>query len=560
MSFRFLRQTLSCAVMAAVLVGATSSGCIKQKSTSRSYGIEDRDNLDPETQKRVSEACSPNDESGILDPDTEGQLKADCTAMHMLAVNLEAGRNGKVKVQIRQRKSQLEEFLPSGDLSLLLNDMKAAVTAPAETNTLRFFGCRITPSLGDPNTLLGQNGTGTSNPKDCASFATDPNWGNTILGDTRQFEFVFVRGADGKLYQAIRVTGNWQELSAIFIRRKPLARTVMVTHRPDSWANQIAFPAPLPSDRFFEGSEGSDEQSIAKQMLGLDENEKGPLDLEEFSKVWLKQQVDGARRVVVGVGVAFALSAASLPALGAAMGSMWTATAGTIGYFTAGASSAAATAAGITSAGSAATVMASSAFAVAVAAGGIFTAVSIPLSRWIEDLPQSPLKVAMQTAYYTIIAADVYNIARKGIFHTARAFSTSKAVIGNVLNPQSWKNLLTIVPKSGLTKQEIITQLNSKGGPAWEKFKLAMNGLRNAAAQMKNTKPSMPRSLPPELQAELKTLLTPAAGASAKSGDIATKVKIAQMLEEQFVRARMSELERSIISAGLGAYVGTRSL
>ncbi|NBW83147.1 ABC transporter permease subunit, partial [bacterium] len=55
-------------------------------------------------------------------------------------------------------------------------------------------------------------------------------------------------------------------------------------------------------------------------MLGLAEEEKGPLDLEEFSKVWLKQQVDGARKVAVGVGAAIVLSAASLPALGAAMG------------------------------------------------------------------------------------------------------------------------------------------------------------------------------------------------------------------------------------------------
>lgn len=560
MGVRMLSRMFALSLMSLALVEGVSTGCIKQKSTSRSYGIEDRDNLDPETQKKVSDACSPGDEAGLLDPDTEGQLKSDCTAMHMMAVNLEAGRNGKVKVQVRQRKSQFEEFLPSGEVVSLLGEMKNAATAPSETNVLRFFGCRITPALGDPNTLLGQNGTGSSNPKDCAGFATDPNWGSSILGDTRQFEFVFVRGADGQLYQAIRVTGNWQELSAIFIRRKPLARNVMVTHRPDSWANQISFPAPLPSDRFFEGKEGNDEQSIAKQMLGLAEEEKGPLDLEEFSKVWLKQQVDGARKVAVGVGAAVVLSAASLPALGAAMGSMWTATAGTIGYFTAGASSAAAAAAGITSAGTAATVMASSAFAVAVAAGGIFTAVSIPLSRWIDDLPASPLKIAMQTAYYSMIAADVYNLARKGIFHTARVLGTSKSVLGQVLNVQSWKNLLSIAPKSGLTKQEIITQLNSKGGPTWERFKLAMNGLRNAATQMKSTKPSLPRALPPELQAEIKSLLNPVTGAATKASDVASKVKIAQLLEEQFVRVRMTELERSIISAGLGAYIGSRSL
>lgn len=559
MSFQAWRRALICVATSAVLAG-TLSGCIKQKSNSRSYGIEDRDNLDPETMKKISEACSPEDEAGLLDPDTEDQLKSDCSAMHMLAVNLEGARNGKVKVQVRQKKSQFEEFLPSSEVGALLNEMKIAAQGGNDASTLRFFGCRLTPALGDPNTLLGQNGTGTSNAKDCTGFATDPNWGSTILGDTRQFEFVFVRGADGKLYQAIRVTGNWQELSAIFIRRKPLARTVMVTHRPDSWANEVAFPAPLPSDRFFEGKEASDEQSIAKQMLGIPEEEKGPLDLEEFSKVWLKQQVDGARKVVVGVGAAIAISVVSLPALGAAMGSMWTATAGTVGYFTAGASSSAAVAAGITSAGSAATVMASSAFAVAVAAGGVFTAVSIPLSRWIEDLPMSPLKVAMQTAYYTMIAADVYNVARKGIFHTARALSTSKSIVGNVLNPQAWRNLLKIAPKNALTKKEIISQLNSKGGVAWEKFKLAMNGLRNAAAHMKNTKPSLPRSLPPDLQAELKALLSPIADASAKPSDIASKVKIARMLEEQFVRVRMSELERSVISAGLGAYMGARPL
>lgn len=560
MNSGLFRRAMALMVVAGVGIGLTSSGCIRQKTVSRSYGIEDRDNLDPETQKKVSEACAPGDDAGLLDPDTEAQLKSDCTAMHMMAVNMEAGRNGKVKVQVRQSKSQFEEFLPSSEVGILLNEMKSAVSAPSESNTLRFFGCRITPAIGDPNTLLGQNGTGSSNPKDCASFATDPNWGTTVLGDTRQFEFVFVRGADGKLYQAIRVTGNWQELSAIFIRRKPLARIVMVTHRPDSWANEVAFPAPLPSDRFFEGKEATDEQSIAKQMLGIAEEDKGPLDLEEFSKVWLKQQVDGARKVVVGVGAAIVLSAASLPALGAAMGSMWTATAGTIGYFTAGASSAAATAAGITSAGSAATVMASSAFAVAVAAGGIFTAVSIPVSRWIEDLPMSPLKVAMQTAYYTMIAADVYNVARKGIFHTARVLGSTKSLLGNVLNPQSWPNLMKIAPRNGLTKKEIITELGMKGGATWEKFKLAINGLRNAATQMKNTKPSLPRAVPAELQAEIKALLSPASSAAAKSSDIAAKVKISQMLEEQFVRVRMSELERSIISAGLGAYIGARPL
>jgi hypothetical protein len=560
MAIKLSQSLLKCGLMVFLLAGVSQSGCIKQKSSSRSYGIEDRDNLDPETKRKIAEACSPSDEAGLLDPDTEGQFKADCTAMHSLALNLEAGRNGKVKVHVNRRASQFEEFLPSGEVGTLLNDMKAAVSAPSETNALRFFGCRITPALGDPNTLLGQNGTGTSNPKDCTSFATDPNWGTTILGDVRQFEFVFVRGADGKLYQAIRVTGNWQELSAIFIRRKPLARNVMVTHRPDSWANQIAFPAPLPSDRFFDGKEGTDEQSIAKQMLGLAEDEKGPLDLEEFSKEWLKQQVDGARKVAIGVGAAVVLSAASLPALGAAMGSMWTATTGTIGYFTAGASSAAATAAGITSAGSAATVMASSAFAVAVAAGGVFTAVSIPLNRWIEDLPLSPFKVAMQTAYYTMIAADVYNLARKGIFHTARALGTSKSVLTNVLKPQSWKNLMNIVPKAGVSKQEIIVQLNAKGGPAWERFKLAMNGLRNAAVQMKNTKLSAPRTLPPELQAELKTLLQPVAGGGSKAADIASRVKISQLLEEQFVKARLTDLERSIITAGLGSYVSVRPL
>jgi hypothetical protein len=560
MAAKLSLSLLKCGLMVFLLAGLSQSGCIKQKSGSKSYGIEDRDNLDPETQRKISEACSPADEAGLLDPDTEGQFKSDCSALHSLALNLEGGRNGKVKVNVHRRQSQFEEFLPSSEVGSLLTEMKSAVSAPSETNVFRFFGCRITPALGDPNTLLGQNGTGTSNPKDCTAFATDPNWGTTILGDVRQFEFVFVRGADGKLYQAIRVTGNWQELSAIFIRRKPLARTVMVTHRPDSWANQIAFPAPLPSDRFFDGPEASDEQSIAKQMLGIPDEEKGPLDLEEFSKVWLKQQVDGARKVAVGVGAAVVLSAASLPALGAAMGSMWTATTGTIGYFTAGASSAAATAAGITSAGSAASVMASSAFSVAIAAGGVFTAVSIPLNRWIDDLPLSPFKVAMQTAYYTMIAADVYNLARKGIFHTARVLGTSKSVLTHVLKPQSWKNLLNIVPKAGLSKQNIIVQLNTKGGPAWERFKLAMNGLRNAAAQMKNTKLSSPRVLPPELQAELKALLQPVAGGGSKASDIASRVKISQMLEEQFIKSRLTDLERSIITAGLGSYVSVRPL
>ncbi|NBO39175.1 hypothetical protein EBU99_11395 [bacterium] len=555
----FNKRSVVLSLLAAFTVGLTSGGCIKQRSASRNYGIEDRDNLDPETKRRVEDACAPGDEAGLLDPDTEGQLRSDCVALHSVAINMQAGRNGKVKVHIQQRKSDFEEFLPTGDMAGILADMKKAVSAPADSDVLRFFGCRITPAIGDPDTLLGQKGTGNNNPKDCAQFVLDPNWGTTILGDTRQFEFVFVRGADSKLYQALRVTGNWQELSAIFIYRKPLARTVMVTHRPDSWANQIAFPAPLPSDRFFEGKEGTDEQDVVRQMLGLAETEKGPMDLEEFSKVWLKQQVDGARKVAVAVGAAAVLSAASLPALAGAMGTLWTATAGTVGYFTAGATSAAATAAGITSAGSAATVMATSAFGVAVAAGGIFTAVSIPLSRWIDDLPNTPMKTAMQTAYFVMVAADVYNLARGPIVHTARWLGTAKSSMSAVLNPGSWKNLMNISPKV-MSKREIIAGLNSKGGAAWERFKLALNGLRNAAPNMRGAKSSVPRSLPPELQGEIKPLLTPPAAMAVKATDVATRVKISQMLQDQFIKARLTDLERSLISSGLAAYLGARSL
>lgn len=559
MRSNLFNRSVALGVLAAMLAGISAGGCIKQRSSSRSYGIEDRDNLDPETQRKVNEACAPEDEAGLLDPDTEAQLKSDCFALHQLAVNMQAGRNGKVKVQIQKKKSTFEEFLPSSDMAGLLSDMKKAVTEPAETDVLRFFGCRITPSIGDPATLLGQKGTGTNNPKDCASFATDPNWGTTILGDTRQFEFVFVRGADSKLYQAVRVTGNWQELSAIYIYRKPMARNVMVTHRPDSWADQIAFPAPLPSDRFFEGKEGSDEQDIARQMLGLEETEKAPRDLEEFSQVWLKQQVDGARKVVVGVSAALILSAASLPALGAAMGSFWTASAGTVGYFTAGAASGAAAAAGISSAGGAATAMATSAFAVAIAAGGIFTAVSVPLHRWIDDLPGTPFKTAMQTAYYIMVAADVYKMSRGLVVHTARAFGTSKKLMGSVLSPQSWKNLMNISPKA-VSKQEIIATLNSKGGPGWERFKIALYGLRNSAVNMKGTKPSVARNIPSEIQLELKDLLAPAAGAAVKGTDVASRVKISQLLEENFVKSRLTDLERAIVSSGLGSYFGARSL
>lgn len=553
------KRFIACSTFTALLLTLCSVGCIKQKSVSRSYGIEDRDNLDPETQRKVEQACAPDDEGGLLDPDTEVQLKADCLALHQLAVNMQAGRNGKVKVQIQKKKSDFEEFLPSADMSLLLSDMKKATASPSESDVLRFFGCRITPALGDPNTLLGQKGTGSNNPKDCAAFATDPNWGKTILGDTRQFEFVFVRGVDSKLYQAIRVTGNWQELSAIFIYRKPLARTVMVTHRPDSWAQQIAFPAPLPSDRFFEGKEGSDEQDIARQMLGLQEIEAAPRDLEEFSQFWLKQQVEGARRVAVGVSAALVLSAASLPALGAAMGSFWTATAGTVGYFTAGAASAAASAAGISSAGSAAAVMATSAFGVALAAGGIFTAVSIPLNRWIDDLPQTPFKTAMQTAYFVMVAADVYKMGRGAVVHTARAFGLSKKLVGSVFDQQSWKSLFNISGKN-LSKQEIISALNSKGGPAWERFKLALNGLRNMAVQMKGTKPSVPRSLPNEVQLELKDILASVPSSPNATADVAGRFKISQLIDDKFVKSRLADLERAVISSGLGQYSGSRPL
>ena len=187
MILRFFKRSVSVVVLAAFTSVTLNSGCIKQKNASKSYGIEDRDAFDPETQRLVNEACSPGDESGLLDPYTELQLKADCVALHQLAVNMQAGRNGKVKVRIQSKKIELEEFLPSSDLGRLLADMQKSVSSPAEEDALRFFGCRITPALGDPNTLLGQKGTGSNNAKDCAGFATDPDWGKTILGDVRQF-------------------------------------------------------------------------------------------------------------------------------------------------------------------------------------------------------------------------------------------------------------------------------------------------------------------------------------------------------------------------------------
>jgi len=556
MSYRFLKQSVSLAVLAAFCSVTLHSGCIKQKNISKSYGIEDRDSLDPETQRLVDEACAPGDEAGLLDPDTEMQLKSDCVALHQLAVNMQAGRNGKVKVRIQSAKSEFEEFLPSSDLKSLLSDMRKSVTMPEEQDLLRFFGCRITPALGDPSTLLGQKGTGSNNAKDCAGFATDPNWGKTILGDVRQFEFVFVRGADSKLYQAIRVTGNWQELSAIFIGRKPLARTVMVTHRPDSWADQIAFPAPLPSDRFFEGKEGSEEQDVARQMLGLSETEAAPRDLEEFSQRWLKQQVDGARRVVVGVSAALLLSAASLPALGAAMGSFWTATAGSIGYFTAGAASGAAAAAGITSAGSAAAAMATSSFALAVAAGGVFTAVSLPLHRWISDLPATPFKTAMQTAYYVMIAADVYRVGRGFLVHTARAFGTSRKLLSSVFQMESWKPLMNLTPTT-TSKAEVIAALNARGGASWQKFKVALYGLRNSATNMKGSLPSQTKPLPSEVQLELDGLLSSRPSVSA---NLAERVRTSLLAEEGFIRSRLADLERALVTSGLARYFGAKPL
>lgn len=556
MNLRFLQRSVSVVMIAAFCSVTLNAGCIKQKNASKSYGIEDRDSLDPETQRLVDEACAPGDESGLLDPDTELQLKADCVALHQLAVNMQAGRNGKVKVRIQSKKSELEEFLPSSDLARLMADMQKSISAPDEADALRFFGCRITPALGDPNTLLGQKGTGSNNAKDCAGFATDPNWGKTILGDVRQFEFVFVRGADSKLYQAIRVTGNWQELSAIFIGRKPLARTVMVTHRPDSWADQIAFPAPLPSDRFFDSQESSDEQSVARQMLGLSETESAPRDLEEFSQIWLKQQVDGARRVVVGVSAALLLSAASLPALGTAMGSFWTATAGSIGYFTAGAASGAAAAAGITSAGGAAAAMATSAFALAVAAGGVFTAVSLPLHRWISDLPSTPFKTAMQTAYYVMIAADVYRVGRGFLAHTARAFGTSRKLLGNVFQMDSWKSLMNLTPTT-TSKAEVIAALNARGGASWQKFKLALYGLRNSARNMKSTLPSQPKPMPAEVQLELDGLLSSRPSVSA---NLADRVKSSMLAEEGFIKARLADLERALVTSGLARYFGAKPL
>ncbi|MEN9528247.1 MAG: hypothetical protein RI932_120, partial [Pseudomonadota bacterium] len=81
MRSRLFQRFVASGLLAAAVLGLSTSGCIKQKSASRSYGIEDRDNLDPETQRMVNAACMPEDESGLLDPDTEAQLKADCFAL-----------------------------------------------------------------------------------------------------------------------------------------------------------------------------------------------------------------------------------------------------------------------------------------------------------------------------------------------------------------------------------------------------------------------------------------------------------------------------------------------
>ena len=159
-----------------------------------------------------------------------------------------------------------------------------------------------------------------------------------------------------------------------------------------------------------------------------------------------------------------------------------------------------------------------------------------------------------------MVAADVYKMSRGLVVHTARAFGTSKKLMGSVLNPQSWKNLMNIAPKA-VSKQEIIATLNSKGGPGWERFKLALYGLRNSALNMRGTKPSVARNIPSEIQLELKDLLTPpAAGAAVKGTDVASRVKISQLLEENFVKSRLTDLERAIVSSGLGSYFGARSL
>ncbi|MEY4064011.1 MAG: hypothetical protein RIR26_219, partial [Pseudomonadota bacterium] len=91
-------------------------------------------------------------------------------------------------------------------------------------------------------------------------------------------------------------------------------------------------------------------------------------------------------------------------------------------------------------------------------------------------------------------------------------------------------------------------------------FKLAMNGLRNGAPQMRGALPAAARSMPSEVQLELKDLLTPSAAGSAVASDVSARVKVSQLLEERFIKSRMADLERAIISSGLGSYLGNRSL
>jgi hypothetical protein len=200
--------------------------------------------------------------------------------------------------------------------------------------------------------------------------------------------------------------------------------------------------------------------------------------------------------------------------------------------------------------------MGTSAFALAVAAGGVFTAVSLPLHRWISDLPSTPFKTALQTAYYVMIAADVYRVGRGFLAHTARVFGTSRKLISNVFQTESWKTVMNLTPNS-TTKAEVIATLNARGGASWQKFKIALYGLRNSASSMKGSLPAQTKAIPAEVQLELDGLLSSRPSASA---NLADRVRTSMLAEEGFIRSRLADLERALVTSGLARYFGAKPL
>lgn len=400
-------------------------------------------------------ALAPADES-MVTSGFAGELRAGCEEVHSALMAIRPVRIGKVKVHPRRAatgaqpgqndKSDYPEFLSNHETQDLQDQMRDAVeNVGGQADTpLKFVGCRITPALGDVNTLTGEVGTGSNNPKDCTAWL-EKDWGTGPLGDTRQFEFVVSRGPQGTLHQWIRVTGSWNELSAIFMVQPPLSEPAMLHYRPDSWKKELAFLAPFSTRKPF----NEEEVTIATKMLGL-KSELPPKTLEDFSKVWLARQIQGGRTNAAFVSAQILLTTLSAGQMGVAWGSL-------------SAASKNLAVAVSTQAGkrAAAQAFATSLFQFSVLSGGVVAAVGIPLHRQISDLENGPFKASLQFAYFLSQVSAVYNVfaiaKQSALFTQSSKLLFRKEALTLLRNPKSIYNAGFVQVNDAVKAKELLS-------------------------------------------------------------------------------------------------------